>query len=100
MLIKDGADGKTIGKLDFKVPADDTYGVGLTGAFCGITGRFVLSSGHEVTVYALPSGKRLVTLPASSWQDPLGGLSTVACSPTGTRVAILSGSRLTVHALK
>lgn len=102
VLLKEGATGKTHGKLDAFVEDYEANG-SMQGAFCGKTGRFILGRGKAVEVFAIPSGRLLASFPVASWRganadetDPV----TVACSPTGTRVAILSGSRLTVHDLR
>lgn len=102
ILLKDGMNGTTIGKLDARVPEDEQYG-SMSGAFCGASGRFVSNGKHAIAVYALPSGKLLQTLPVETWNDP--GLDdaygvSVACSMDGTRVAILDGTRLTFHTLE
>ncbi len=101
VLLKSGATGQTIAKLDIHVPDDELYG-NLSGAFCGITGRFIVVSKSGIAAYVLPSGKLLATFPAQTWRDESSGdaAPSVACSPTGTRVAILDGARLTFHNLK
>ena len=106
VLIKDGATAQTRGKLNLDVPLadDETWGVTSTiGAFCGNTARFVVARGRSIALYAIPSGNLLASFPIPSWRDPKADDTdrpTVACSPTGTRVAILSGSRLTFHDMK
>lgn len=102
VLIKDGASGEARGKLDVQVPDDEMYGQ-MSGAFCGTTGRFVAASGRDSAVYAIPSGKLLASFPAATWRDASADDTdpvSVACSPRGTRVAILSGTRLTFHDMK
>jgi hypothetical protein len=102
VLVKDGASGRPRGQLDVQ-PADaETHGE-MTGAFCGTTGRFVLGRGRGVAVFAIPSGTVLSSFSAASWRDASmkdTDQVSVACASTGTRVAILSGARLTVHDLK
>jgi hypothetical protein len=104
VLLKDGANGQARGKLNLDSPLtdDDLYG-SMEGAFCGNADRFVAARTQSVALYSIPSGKLLTNFPVSSWRDPKAddsAVATVACSPTGTRVAILSGSRLTFHDLK
>jgi hypothetical protein len=104
VLIKDGTNGHTRGKLnlDSQLTDDDLYG-SMTGAFCGNTVRFVVARQQSVSLYSIPSGNLLANFPVSSWRDPKVddmNVATIACSPTGNRVAILSGSRLTFHDLK
>jgi hypothetical protein len=104
VLVKDGANAQPRGKLNLDSPLtdDDIYG-SMNGAFCGNTSRLVVARANEVSLYAIPSGNLLANFPVSSWRNPRADerdVPTVACSPTGTRVAILSGSRLTFHDLK
>jgi hypothetical protein len=102
VILKNGANGQRIGKLDAQVPDDELYG-GMNGAFCGTTGRFIMVDRRAVAAYALPSGKLLANFPPETWRDTSAkdvAPASVACSPTGTRVAILSGARLTFHSLK
>ena len=102
VLLKEGATGEIRGKLDVQVADDEIYG-SMHGAFCGASGRFVLARGRAVALYAIPSGELLASFPAASWQDAKVDDSssvTVACSSAGTRVAILSGDRLTFHSLR
>jgi hypothetical protein len=103
VLLKDGSNAQPRGKLNLDSPLtdDDLYG-SMSGAFCGNTGRLVVARGKAVALYSIPSGNLLANFPVSSWRDPKVddmNVPTVACSPTGTRVAILSGSRLTFHDL-
>ena len=102
VLVKNGKTGVTLGKLDYTIADSEIYG-SLTGAFCGTSPRFILVNDKAVAAYALPSGKLLATFPASTWRDASAKDVTspaIACSPAGTRVAILSGTRLTFHDLK
>jgi hypothetical protein len=102
VLVKDGANGQTRGKLDLQVADDEVYG-SMNGAFCGTTGRFVVGRGRGVAMYDVRSGALLASFPATSWRDATATNTDsveVACSSTGTRVAILSGTRLTIHDLK
>jgi hypothetical protein len=104
VLFKDGSNAQPRGKLNLDSPLtdDDLYG-SITGAFCGNTGRFVVAREQSVALYSIPSGNLLASFPVSSWREPNADnrdVPTVACSPTGTRVAILSGSRLTFHDLR
>jgi hypothetical protein len=106
VLLKDGTNGQTRTKFKLYIGANEMnaeiYGT-MTGAFCGTTDRFILARSRDVAVYGIPSGEPLANFPPSSWRDPKADDTdrpTVACSPNGTRVAILSGSRLTFHDLK
>ncbi len=102
VLLKEGATGKTRSKLDAGLEDYEADG-SITGAFCGTTGRFILGRGKAVEVYAIPSGRLLASFPTASWRGANADETdrvTVACSPTGTRVAVLSGARLTFHDLK
>jgi hypothetical protein len=102
VLIKDAATGKTLGAINVPVPDDIAYGQ-MTGAFCGFTNRFIVASGHGDAAYAIPSGALLAAFPSDTWRDPSTANQdqvTVACSPTASRVAILSGTHLTLHVLK
>ncbi|MGA1983444.1 MAG: hypothetical protein ABSG84_13385 [Acidobacteriaceae bacterium] len=102
-LLKDGKTGRTLGKLDIHLPDSELFGDMIYGAFCGATPRFIVAGDHSVAAYALPSGKLLASFPASTWKDASAedtAFASVACSPAGTRVAILSGTRLTFHDLK
>jgi hypothetical protein len=61
-----------------------------------------MASKHAVAAYLLHSGKLLASFPEQTWKDASTGddVPAVACSPAGTRVAILSGARVTFHDLK
>lgn len=99
VIIKDGRTGAAIGKLNLQVEEDDTYG-SMRGAFCGTTGRFVVGRGQAVTVHTISSGAMIASLPVMSWQDKTADAKApveVACSSNGTHVAVLSGTRLTLH---
>jgi hypothetical protein len=98
IVIEDGA-GAHVGKLDLHM-TDDQVNQAWSGAFCGSTSRFVAASEDTVAVFDLPSGKEVATFPAASWRDPAPrGFPpvAVACTSDGERVAIRSGSRLTIH---
>jgi hypothetical protein len=102
VLVKNGKTDITLGKLNVQLPDDELYGQ-INGAFCGATDRFVMATPLAVTAYALSSGRLLTTFATTTWQDESAKDSdpaSVACSPVGTRVAILSGTRLTFHDLK
>ena len=100
ILLRNGMDGRTVGKLKAHIPDDDLIN-GIEGAFCGDTRRFILTSDHIVAAYTLPSRKLIEEFPAPTWRDSShdSGSPTAACSPAGTRVAILDGARLTFHNL-
>jgi len=102
VLIKDGKSGAVRGRIDVPVPDDVAYGQ-MSGAFCGDTGHFVLAGGHALGVYAIPSGTLLENFPIDWWRDPAArdpNRATVACSADAHRIAILSGTRLTLDTLK
>jgi hypothetical protein len=102
VLVKDGATAAIRGKLAVEIADDEAYGA-VTGAFCGATRRFVLARHGSVAVYSIPSGNLLVEFPSSIWRDTSANADDrmrVACSPTGTRVGILAGTRLTIHDLR
>ena len=98
VFIKD-ASGKTRGSIDVPVP-DEVADGQMSGAFCGDTNRFILYSGDAIAAYAIPSGALLTSFPVDTWRDPAAPGNSPAhvyCSPAAGRVAILSGTRLTLH---
>jgi hypothetical protein len=102
VLVKDGATAAIRGKLALEIADDETHDA-VTGTFCGATGWFVLARHGSVAVYSIPSGSLLVEFPPAAWRDTSANRddrARVACSPTGTRVAILAGTRLTIHDLQ
>ena len=102
VLVKDGATAAVRGNLAAEIADNEAYGA-VTGAFCGTTSRFVMARRGSVAVYSIPSGSLLVELPQASWRDTTASddeRTRVACSPTGTRVGILSGARLTIDDLQ
>jgi hypothetical protein len=102
VLVKDGVTAAVLGKLNAQLADDETFGT-LTGSFCGATPRFVLARRASVGVYAIPAGNLLAEFPAASWRDRSANAADqprVACSATGTRVAIYSGDRLTIHDMR
>jgi hypothetical protein len=97
--IRDGISGLTVADVDLRTTNDEAA-IGWTGAFCGTMGRFVASGPDNVFVFEVPSGTRIATIPLETWKDPKvteKRVASVACSPDGKRVAIRSGSRLTIH---
>jgi hypothetical protein len=99
--IRDGITGQTIANVDLRI-TDDEVGMWWTGAFCGNTGRFVASGPDKVFVFEIPSGTIIATMTLDKWKDTKvteKGIAGVACSPNGKRIAIRSGSRLTIHDL-
>lgn len=93
VIIKDRRTGAGIGKLNLQIQEDETYG-SVRGALCGTTSRFVVGRGRAVTVHTIPDRALL------SWQDKTADAASpveVACSSNGTHVAVLSGTRLTLH---
>ena len=102
VTIKDGEDGRVLGKLDLQL-TDDPANAMWWGAFCGASGRFVAASNDAVMVFQIPSGKRIARFPANDWRDAdAKGYRdvAVACSWDGKRVAIRSGARLTLRDVK
>jgi len=105
VLIKNGMNGRVVGKLDVQIKDEEEKGkwAWARGAFCGTTGSFVAATKDTVQVFALPSGKKVAEFPAATWQDvralKTDPTVTVACSSNARRVAIRSGSMLTLHAL-
>ena len=100
--IENGMDGKVVGKLDLQM-TDDEQSKPWRGAFCGTSGRFVAANPAAVLAYETPSGKQIARFPIATWQDSNANgsyLTVVACSSNGKRVAIRSGTRLTLHDLK
>jgi hypothetical protein len=100
--ILNGMDGERIGKLELSL-TDEEANWWWQGAFCGGSGRFIAAGPDEVFAFEVPSGTKLASFPPESWKDPNTKTKTtadVACSPTGNRVAIRSGARLTIHDLK
>ena len=99
--IRDGMNGQAVGKLDLQL-TDEEAGSWWHGAFCGKSGRFIAAGYDKVLAFEIPSGKKLLSLPLGTWQGPKQDKATpiVACSPSGKRVAIRSGDRLTLHHLK
>jgi outer membrane protein assembly factor BamB len=102
VTIKDGENGRVLGKLDLQI-TDDQAKQRWLGAFCGTSGKFVAASGDIVGVFRIPSGKKIASFPVGSWRDTSAQdypTLAVACSSNGKRVAIRSGVRLTLHNLK
>ena len=65
VIIKDGRNGAVVGKLALQIEDDETYG-SIHGAFCGISGRFIVGSGRAVSLHAIPSGTMIANLPLLS----------------------------------
>jgi len=103
--MKDGTKGKAVGKLDLPASATNAVLNGpLRGAFCGTTARFIAAIPNAVLAFEIPSGKPITSFPVEGWQDTKAKKdypsAAVACSANGKRVAIRSGTRLTLHDLK
>jgi hypothetical protein len=99
--IRDGITGQTIANIDLRI-TDDEVSMWWFGDFCGNTGRFVASGPDRVFVFEIPSGTIIATITLDKWKDTKvteKGVAEVACSPNGKRIAIRSGSRLTIHDL-
>lgn len=102
VAIKDGENGRVLGKLDLQM-TDDQAKQRWQGAFCGTSGKFVAASGDIMEVFRIPSGKKIASFPLGSWRGTNAQdhpTVAVACSSNGRRVAIRSGVRLTLHNLK
>jgi hypothetical protein len=102
ILIEDGRNGQKLATIDRKVNDTEAYGR-MTGAFCGTTGIFILAGEDAVGAYSIPSGHLLQAFSMSTWRSATSADSTfpyVACSPNAKQVAIVSGNRFTLHALK
>jgi hypothetical protein len=97
-IVRSGRSAQIVGKLDMQIPESDAYGQ-MTGAFCGAGDRFIAASESQIAAYEIPSGKLLADFSTGTWQDRSSAEArpAVACSPRGTRMAILAGSRLTFH---
>jgi hypothetical protein len=106
VVIKNGRNGELVGKLELEMADDEELEswAWARGAFCGTSGRFVAAASNTVQVFEIPSGKRLADFPIKTWQDTdptkTGSTAIVGCSFNGKRVAIRSGTRLTLHDLK
>ena len=99
-IVENGMTGQELGSLDLPMK-DNAQSGRWRGAFCGTSGRFFAASPGSASAYELPSGKRVASFPAETWQDKsqVDLTPAVACSPNGKRVAIRSGARLTLHDL-
>jgi hypothetical protein len=96
--------GEVVGKLDIPISNENRENwAGGRGAFCGTSGRFITTTSNTVQAFEIPSGKQIASFPNETWRakNPDDATVTpVACSPSGKRVAIRSGERLTLHDLK
>jgi hypothetical protein len=106
VVIKNGNSGEVAGKLELSISDDSELErwAWARGAFCGTSGRFVAATNNTVQAFAIPSGKRIADFPKPAWQDALaqdsGPVEAVGCTFDGKRVAVRSGTRLTLHDLK
>jgi hypothetical protein len=95
--------GEVVGKLDIQMTIDNQQNwSGARAAFCGTSGRFIAATNVTVQAFEIPSGRQIASFPAESWRTTNpenAGVTSVACSLTGRRVAIRSGERLTLHDL-
>jgi len=99
--ILNGLNGKPVGKLDLSL-TEEEVNWWWQGAFCGASGRFIAAGPDEVFAVEIPTGKKLATFSPEIWKDldtKEKTTGSVACDPTGKRVAIRSGARLTIHNL-
>ncbi len=102
VTIRDGKNGRVLGKLDLPMSEDEAKKPWQV-AFCGASGKFVAATDDIVAVFAIPSGKKITSFSVDTWRDasPTGYSSlATACTSNGKRVAIRSGSRLTFHSVK
>jgi hypothetical protein len=104
VVIKNGTSGEVAGKLELQIADDEQLEAWARSAFCGTSGKFIVATNDTVQVFAIPSGKKLADFPRKTWQDAdavkTDPTVAVACSADGRRVAIRSGTRLTLHDLK
>jgi hypothetical protein len=99
--IRDGLNGQTRGKLQTRL-TDEEAGWWWRGAFCGKSGKFIAAGPNEVLAFEIPSGKKLKSIPPDNWKEKETSnrsSAIVACSPSGERVAIRHGTRLTLQDL-
>jgi hypothetical protein len=102
VTIRDGENGRVLGKLDLPMSEDEAEKP-WQGAFCGASGKFVAVTDDMAVIFAIPSGKKIASFSVGTWRDtdPKGyPLAAVACTSDGKRVAIRSGSRITFHSVK
>jgi hypothetical protein len=105
VIIKNGRSEEVVGKLELQIADDEQLESWswARGAFCGTSGKFVAAANNTVQVFAMPSGKKVADFPVAAWQDAdptkTDPISIVGCSFNGKRVAIRSGTRLTLHDL-
>lgn len=99
VVIKNGMNGKQVGKLDLQLPKEKENW-GWRVAYCGKTKRVVAATLDTTQMFELPSGRKIVEFPSASWQDTSALYTdptvSVACNAEGNRVAIRSGTRLTL----
>jgi hypothetical protein len=106
VVIKNGTNGEAAGKLELQIANDEQLESWswARSAFCGTSGKFIAATNDTVQAFAIPSGKKLADFPRKTWQDAdavkTDPTVAVACSADGRRVAIRSGTRLTLHDLK
>jgi hypothetical protein len=101
--IKNGSSGEVVGNLDVQISDDDVKWDSARSAFCGTSGKFIAATTDSVQAFEIPSGKKIAEFATTTWQDPDAAKTNpvviVACSSDAKRVAIRSGSRLTLHNL-
>lgn len=103
ITIKNGLGGQAAGKLDLEI-TDEKENWVWRAAFCGTSGRFIAATYDTVQAFEIPSGRKITDFPEDTWKDAKA-INTdhtvnVSCSSNGKRVAIRSGTRLTLHHLK
>jgi hypothetical protein len=102
VIIMNGRSGKVFGKLDLRVTEYEENWAWGRGAYCGTSRRFIAASNESVQAFEIPSGKHIANFPIETWRAANrddASAAAIACSPTGKRVAIRSGERLTLHVL-
>lgn len=100
--ITHGEDGRPAGKLDLPLTEDQRERV-WPGTFCGTSGSFVTAVDDTVYVFQIPTGMKLASFAPATWRDakaPADSSVSIACTDDGKRIAIRSGTRLTVQDVK
>jgi hypothetical protein len=90
--IRNGTGRKVDTLLRLSVDDADKLWMG-RNAFCGTAGRFIVANEHTLSIYEIPSGKRVAGFAVE-------GTPVFACNAAGTRIAIRSGERLKFQDLK
>jgi hypothetical protein len=73
------------------------------GTFCGTSGSFVTAVDDTVYFFQIPTGMKLASFAPATWRDAKAQADSsvsIACTDDGKRIAIRSGTRLTVQDVK